>query len=41
VNSYTLGLNIGYEEFPSFQVVCEMSLTVDYQPKIVGEKVED
>lgn len=41
MNSYTLGLRIGYEEFPSFQVVCEMPLTVDYQPKFVGDKIED
>jgi hypothetical protein len=39
--SYLLGLRIGYDEFPSFQVLCEMPLSLEYKPKIWGDKVED
>jgi hypothetical protein len=41
VSSYNVGLLIGYEEFPNFQVLCEMPLSVEYQPRFSGDKIED
>ena len=36
-----MGLQIGYEEFPKFEVICELPLSVDYEPLFEGDSVED
>lgn len=36
-NSYTIGLQLGYAEYPSFSVVCSVPLKITYKPVFKGD----